>query len=163
MPTVKEIAFAIEGLGDYLADTSFLKSLKGEIRGERQILKFAKFFFAGRFYNASPESKVKFGRLDFLFDNVGLELAVRTKGAPKRLLRSTSNRNEIKKCAAFPGLSILALLDLEGGALTDADIESYRNSVVVGKGNRRYPFSVIYAFPSDHGFSSKVFRIRKRK
>jgi hypothetical protein len=137
-------------------DTDFVKTLRLTERSERQLLPLVRTYLLGYFgYKVAPETWGKlpgglsgWGRIDFVVDNVAIELAVRKRRSRDANLSTVKNSDEIKKLMKFDGLSVLVLFDFsEVHRYTEEDIESFRKRPSLGKGaHAKSPFTVLYYY-----------------
>ena len=155
-----------------LRDRDFTKSLRLNSWSERKLLPLARSFLLGWFGHgriapevmaALPGKRTGSGRIDFVVDGVAVELAVRSKEAPRSNLSASVNADEIKKLLKFDGPSVLILLDLTDDPLDEATIRKFRDWPSLGKGNhRKSAFSVSYHFKNTEtsDLDQKTYRIR---
>ncbi len=153
--TVKEIVDAFDLLFDSMHRRRFCKTLRLKEFTEQELQPLVRSFLLGYFGESIvPEAKAILpgalsgkGRIDYLIDNVAVELAVRSKGKAKANISSSVNTNEVKKLMKHNGLALLVLLDFSDSPATDEDIERFREWPSLGKGNhKKSPFNVAYFY-----------------
>jgi hypothetical protein len=136
---------------------------------ERELLPLVRTYLLGCFKDKIeaecwvdlPGSPSGWGVLDFIIDDIAVELAVRPRNDKKAKLTPTVNRNEIKKLMKHRGKGLLVLYDFSNYPLSDEDIERYRLELpCMGKGHRRSPFQLSYF--CRRGRPRKVECIHKR-
>lgn len=150
MANVTEIVDALELLYAKVLDRSYRKTLDLHVRGERRLLPIIGGFLLGRFRNVQPEHPVKHRplrwplRVDFLVDDVAVEVAVRGRTSPKQLVSVALNMSEIKKLTCYEGKRLLVLFDFSRKPMQPEELERFRNwRDLVGRGR---PSKVIPAF-----------------
>lgn len=101
--TVKEVVEAFELLFNSLHRREFSKTLRLNEWGEQELLPLVRTFLLGYFGESLvPESKTKLpgslsgnGYIDFLIDNVAVELAVRKPTAARSNVSASVNSSEV--------------------------------------------------------------------
>lgn len=153
--TVKEVVEAFELLFASMHRKDFCKSLKLKDFTERELQPLVRTFLLGYFGESIvpeaaavlPGSLSGIGRIDYLIDNVAVELAVRNKGKAKSTISSSVNSNEVKKLMKHDGLALLVLLDFSDSPASDEEISRFREWPSLGRGNhRKSPFNVAYFY-----------------
>lgn len=153
--TVKEVVKAFELLFISMHRKEFCKSLKLKDFTERELQPLVRTFLLGYFGESIvPEASVVLpgslsggGRVDYLIDNVAVELAVRNKGKAKSTISSSVNSNEMKKLMKHDGLALLVLLDFSDSPANDEEISRFRDWPSLGRGNyKKSPFNVAYFY-----------------
>lgn len=157
--TVTEVIEAFDLLFSSMRNKEFSKTLRLHEFSERELLPLARTFLLGYFGESLvPEAKSKlpgslsgFGRIDFLIDNVAVELAVRRRDAAKSTVSATVNSSEVKKLMKHDGRAVLVLYDFSKSPYTEEQIESFREWPSLGKGNHnKSPFNVAYFYMKSH-------------
>lgn len=153
--TVSEVVEAFDLLFSSIRSQTFSKTLRLHEFSEQELLPLVRTFLLGYFGESLvPEAKTKLpgslsgsGRIDFLIDNVAVELAVRRPDACRTTLSATVNSSEVKKLMKHDGLAVLVLFDFSKSPYTEDDIESFRDRPSLGKGNhKKSPFNVVYFY-----------------
>ena len=102
--SLREVVDAFELLYASLIDRNFRKSLRMTEWGERKLLPITRSFLLG-YFGQCVEAEVKArlpgslsgdGRLDFIIDNVAVELAVRKPLSSRSALSAVVNNTELK-------------------------------------------------------------------
>ena len=152
--TVKEVIEAFDLLYKALHDREFRKSMRFNEWSEKELLPIVRSFLLGFFGSVTPEFQVRLpgtksgmGRLDFLIDNVAVELAVRRPGDHKGPLSDKVNATEAKKLMLHDGLAVLVLFDFSKSPFQYEDLNRFRDWPSLGKGNHnRSAFNVSYHY-----------------
>lgn len=153
--TITEVAEAFDLLFTSLQAPKFSKTLRLHEWGERELLPLVRTFLLGYFGESLvPEAKAKLpgtltgnGYIDFIIDNVAVELAVRKPRASKSNLSATVNTTEVKKLMKHDGLSLLVLFDFSASPYTEEQIDKFRNWPSLGRGNhKKSAFNVAYFY-----------------
>lgn len=153
--TVMEIVEAFELLFSSLHRKEFTKTLQLNEWGEQELLPLVRTYLLGYFGESLvPEAMTKLpgslsgnGYIDFLIDNVAVELAVRKPTAAKSNVSASVNSSEIKKLMKHDGLAVLVLFDFSKTPYTEEQIERFREWPSLGKGNhKKSPFNVAYFY-----------------
>ena len=153
--TIKEVMEAFDLLFASMHKKRFCKTLRLKEYSERELQPLVRTFLLGYFGESLvPEAKAKLpgarsgsGRIDYMIDNIAVELAVRNKGKATSTISSSVNASEVKKLMKHDGLSLLVLLDFSDNPATDAEISKFRNWPSLGKGNhKKGPFNIAYFF-----------------
>jgi len=153
--TVKEVVEAFDLLFSSMHSKRFCKTLRLKEFTERELQPLVRTFLLGYFGESLvPEAKARLpgvrsgsGRIDYVVDNIAIELAVRNKGKAKSNISSSVNTAEVKKLMKHDGLSVLVLLDFSDSPASDLDISRFRDWPSLGKGNhKKSPFNVAYFY-----------------
>lgn len=153
--TIKEVVEAFDLLFSSMHRREFCKTLRLVDFTEREIQPLVRTFLLGYFGESLvPEAKAKLpgslsglGRIDYMIENVAVELAVRNKGKAKSKISSSVNTTEVKKLMKHDGLSLLVLFDFSDDPAHESDIESFRQWPSLGKGNhKKSAFNVAYFY-----------------
>ena len=153
--TVNEVVEAFDLLFNSLIDKKFTKTLRLNEWGEQELLPLVRTYLLGYFGDSIvPEAKSKlpgtltgYGFIDFVIDNIAIELAVRKPTASKSNVSATVNTTEIKKLMKHDGLAVLVLFDFSKTPYTEEQIERFREWPSLGKGNhKKSPFNVAYFY-----------------
>jgi hypothetical protein len=153
--TVLEIVEAFDLLFASMHKKDFCKTLRLKEFTEQELHPLVRTFLLGYFgeslvpeaKTALPGSLTGLGRVDYLIDNVAVELAVRNKGKPKANISSSVNTSEVKKLMKHDGLSLLVLFDFSDIPASDADISKFREWPSLGKGShKKSAFNVAYFY-----------------
>jgi len=143
--TVKQIIEAFDLLFSSMHRKDFCKTLRLKEFTEQELHPLVRSFLLGYFGESLvPEAKAVLpgslsghGRVDYLIDNVAVELAVRSKGKAKANISSSVNTSEVKKLMKHDGLSVLVLLDFSDTPAEDEDISRFREWPSLGKGHHK--------------------------
>ncbi len=153
--TVTEVVEAFELLFCSMRSPAFSKTLRLHEYTEQEMSPLVRTFLLGYFGESIvAEAKAKLpgslsgkGRIDFIIENVAVELAVRPPSATKATLGQSVNSSEVKKLIAHRGLAVLVLFDFSKQPFTEEQIERFRDWPSLGKGNfRKTPFNVAYFY-----------------
>jgi hypothetical protein len=144
-----DISEACEDFFQYSTDKKFMKSYRVDQVGEKAgILPALKWFLAARFKVVKPEGAANNSskeRIDFIVDNVAVEVAVRRNGKSKSALKKRVNASEIKKLIRWKGLAVLVLFDFDSNPLNEDDLEDFRDYPSLSKKNdTETPFNILY-------------------
>ena len=155
----------VEFLNGYERD-GFRKSGDHLITNERSLLKILKFFLLAKFPNLQPEiSEYNGGRIDFGFDDLGLEIVVKNKSGVGNLIVG-QNASEMVKLRKFYGRSCLALINMEKDSNVNLDrvIADYRGHSL-GKGNHANarPITIRAIARGDENYDLKKYNLRASK
>jgi hypothetical protein len=136
-------SWLVEFLNGY-EKASFRKSGDHVIINERTLLKVLKFFLLAKYPAVQPEIRAhNNGRIDFGFDSLAVEVAVKNKSGKGSLLVG-QNDTEMVKLRRHHGPACLALINMEKDSadyLTDL-IDDYR-SHSLGKGNHKHAKPIV--------------------
>lgn len=155
--TVKEVVKAFDLLFSSLHRKNFTKTLRLNECCEKELLPLVRTFLLGYFGESLiPEAKTKLpgslsgdGYIDFIIDDVAVELAVRKPDAAKSNLSASVNSSEIKKLMKYDGKALLVLLDFSKTPYTEDQLEKFRDWPSLGKGNhKKSSFNVAYFYLS---------------
>lgn len=156
MASVREVSEAFHVFYEGLRDPNFTKSLRLNEWTERDLLPLVRTFLLGWFgrgriapeiMSTLPGKATGKGRLDFVIDDIAVELAVRCKGAARSNLSAAVNSDEIKKLMKYHGRAVLILLDFTDDPLDDKAIQKFRDWPSLGKGNhKKSPFNVSHHY-----------------
>ena len=153
--TVTEVIDAFDLLFSSINNKEFSKTLCLKEWGERDLLPLVRAFLLGYFGESIiPEAKSKLpgslsgnGYIDFIIDNVAVELAVRKPTAAKSNLSANVNAPEVKKLMKHEGLALLVLFDFSKNPYTEEQILKFRDWPSLGKGNhKKSAFNVAYFY-----------------
>ena len=155
----------VEFLNGYERD-GFRKSGDHLITNERSLLKILKFFSLAKFPNLQPEiSAYNGGRIDFGFDDLGLEIVVKNKlGAGNPIVGQ--NASEMVKLRKFHGRSCLAPIDMEKDSNVNLDrvIAADRgHSLVKGNHAQARPTTILAIARGDEHYDLKKYNLRASK
>jgi len=157
--TITQVVDAFDLLFTSIRSKTFSKTLRLHECSEKELLPLVRTFLLGYFRESLvaeartslPGSLSGSGRLDFVIDNVAVELAVRRPTASRSSVSSTVNSSEIKKLMKHPGLAVLILFDFSKTPYTEDDIEAFRMWPSLGKGNhKKSAFNVAYFYVKSH-------------
>lgn len=152
--TVTEVTDALMLFYKSLHSKEFCKTYALTEWSEQELHPLVRSFLLGYFGQVSPEvisslpgAITKLGRIDYVVDNLALELAVRRPHASKSTLSQVTNATEIKKLLKWDGLAVLALFDFSSAPFSDDDLQEYRNWPSLGQGNHNISaFNIAYFF-----------------
>ena len=153
--TITEVVNAFDLLFSSINKKEFSKTLCLKEWGERDLLPLVRTFLLGYFGESIvPEAKSKLpgalsgeGYIDFIIDNVAVELAVRKPTAAKSHLSASVNVSEVKKLMKYDGLALLVLFDFSKTPYTEEQILKFKDWPSLGKGNhKKSPFNVAYFY-----------------
>lgn len=153
--TILEIEEAFELLFESFINKDFSKSLYLDHWGEKDLLPLIRTFLLGYFGESLipeaeselPGSLSGYGRIDFLLGNTAIEFAVRTPECHKSKLKCNINQTEVKKLLKHDGPSVLVLFDFSDCPLSKNELQQYRETPSLGKGNYyKSPFNIIYFY-----------------
>ncbi len=153
--TITEVVDAFDLLFSSINNKEFSKTLCLKEWGERDMLPLVRAFLLGYFGESIiPEAKAKLpgtfsgnGYIDFIIDNVAVELAVRKPTAAKSNLSANVNASEVKKLMKYEGLALLVLFDFSKNPYTEEQILKFRDWPSLGKGNhKKSAFNVAYFY-----------------
>jgi hypothetical protein len=157
--TVKQVVKAFDLLFTSIRSKDFSKTLRLHEYSENELSPMVRTFLLGYFGESLvPEAKTSLpgslsgsGRLDFIIDNVAVELAVRRPDASRSNVSATVNSSEVKKLMKHPGLAVLILFDFSKTPYSEEEIEAFRDWPSLGKGNhKKSPFNVAYFYIKSH-------------
>lgn len=152
--TITEIIDAFDLYYRALHSREFCKTLKLNELSERELHPLMRSFLLGYFGDVSPEvmadlpgSKSRYGRIDYVIDDVAVELAVRRPGQGKSSISQVTNATEAKKLLKWDGLALLVLYDFSGSPFDDNDLTAYRDWPSLGRGSHNISaFNVAYYY-----------------
>jgi hypothetical protein len=156
--TITDVHDAFHFLFTSLCKKDFSKSLNLSHRSERELLPLVRTFLLGYFgARIQPEALGKLpgaptgkGRIDFIVDDVAVELAVRRPRYSKRHLRVVGNETEVKKLLCYQGKALLVLFDFSGKPLAAEDLHSYRTLPELDEEHSISPFQISYFYVDDY-------------
>jgi hypothetical protein len=141
----------------------FRKSGDHVIRNERSLLKILKFFLLAKYPKVQPEIRAhKNGRIDFGFDGLALEVAVKNKSGKGSLLVGP-NGDEMMNLRKHHGPSCLALINMEKNSADYLKglIDDYRCHSL-GKGNHKNvrPITILAIARGDETYEVQRYVLR---
>ena len=159
MTTLKEITEAFALFYEGVHRREFRKTLELTKFSERQFHPLIRSFLLGYFGNVSPEvaselpgSKTRYGRIDYVIDEVAVELAVRRPNHSRATLSQVTNATEAKKLLKWDGRALLVLYDFSRDPFSEKELEAYRDWPSLGRGNHKVSaFNVAYFFRDKEG------------
>lgn len=169
--TIANVHDAFQLLFTSLCTKEFSKSLNLSHRSERELLPLVRTFLLGYFgTKVKPETLSKLpgastgnGRIDFIVDDVAVELAVRRPRYSKRHLRVVGNKTEVKKLLCYEGKALLVLFDFSGKPLSNEDLYSYRTLPELDEEHSISPFQISYFYideTNEHAVQKLQIRAR---
>lgn len=153
--TIKNVVESFEYLFSSLYRSEFVKTLRLNECNERELLPLVRCYLLGWFGdNLTPEVQAQLpgtltgnGYIDFVIDDVAVELAVRRPDAPKATLSAYVNSTEMKKLMKYDGKALLVLFDFSTTPFTEKQIEAFRDWPSLGQGNhKKSAFNVAYFY-----------------
>ncbi len=155
--TVQQVVDAFWLYYENLHSRDFRKTYNLNEWSEQELHPLVRSFLLGYFGAVAPEvlsalpgAKTRYGRIDYVVDNVAIELAVRRPHASKSTLAQVTNATEVKKLLKWDGLALLVLLDFSSKPFTDDDLQEYRYWPSLGQGNHKVTaFNVAYFYRED--------------